>query len=267
MNPFFFGSSQRPLFGVYHPPRSRTPRPTGIVLCYPFGQEYMRAHRAFRQLANLLAKAGFPVLRFDYFGTGDSGGEGEEAEVAQWIADIGAAVEELKDTAGVTKVSIVGLRLGATLAAMAAATRKDVDRIVLWDPVVEGAEYVEALLRNRHSPFSNVPAHIANRVPRPDETIGTLGFPLTPALRSGLAGLDLGSITAPAAGRLTMIVSEERDEYVRLRTKLGERRVPSTFQHVASAGNWAEVDKYGAALLPQEIIQGIVTTLSGGGAS
>ncbi len=48
--------------------------PKSIVLCHPWGQEYLRAHRSMRQLGNLLAAAGHHVFRLDYFGTGDSGG-------------------------------------------------------------------------------------------------------------------------------------------------------------------------------------------------
>ena len=113
MNPFFFGSSEERLLGVHHPPRGRVPREVGVLLCYPLGQEYMRAHRAFRQLAMLLARRGFHVLRFDWFGTGDSAGAGEEGSIARWLEDARTAIDELKDTAGVTRVSLVGLRLGA----------------------------------------------------------------------------------------------------------------------------------------------------------
>ena len=81
MNPFYFGDSSRRLFGIYHPPKGQSPRSHGIVLCCPFGQEYMRSHRAFRQLANLLSRRGFHVFRFDYHGTGDSDGESTEASV------------------------------------------------------------------------------------------------------------------------------------------------------------------------------------------
>ena len=59
MNPFFFGESERALFGLYHPPKSATVRELGVVLCYPMGQEYMRAHRAFRQLALILSNFEF----------------------------------------------------------------------------------------------------------------------------------------------------------------------------------------------------------------
>ena len=69
---FFFGNPGSPLYGSYESPSASVRRDCGIVLCYPLMAEYLRSHRAFRQLAVRLAEAGFPVLRFDYFGSGDS---------------------------------------------------------------------------------------------------------------------------------------------------------------------------------------------------
>jgi alpha/beta superfamily hydrolase len=80
MTPLLFGSADAPLYGVHHAPQA-APQRTGIVLCYPFGQEYMRAHRACRQLAMLLAKKGYHVLRFDYSGTGNSSGDVDSASL------------------------------------------------------------------------------------------------------------------------------------------------------------------------------------------
>jgi alpha/beta superfamily hydrolase len=256
MNPFFFGSSQQPLYGVYHPPKARVPRRIGVVLCYPLWQEYMRAHRAFRQLAMLLSKAGFPVLRFDYFATGDSGGTGEEGDVARWVGDIGTAIDELKDMASVPKVSLVGLRVGAALAAAAAARRNDLDQVLLWDPVVSGDRFVEHVMA-RHGLSANGTA----------STIGVDGFPLTDAMRRGLRGIDLLEASAPGARELVVVVSDERDDYRALRDRLTQRRVKARYTHIASAGNWDEMDKFGSALLPQQIIQGIVSCLAGEGAS
>ena len=54
-----------------------------MVLCYPGGQEYIRSRRAFRQLAIRLSSAGFPVLRFDYHGCGDSSGDDDEGKISQ----------------------------------------------------------------------------------------------------------------------------------------------------------------------------------------
>ncbi len=258
MNPLYFGTSQRPLFGVYHPPRSRTVRPVGIVLCYPMGQEYMRAHRAFRQLANLLSKAGFHVLRFDYSCTGDSGGDTEAADVARWVDDLGIAIDELKDTAGVTRVSLVGLRVGGAIAALSRESRLDVDRIVLWDPIVDGAAYVQSLLE------AGGPS--AHQAASRGETIGVQGFPLSAGLRAGLAGIDLHALPTKGTARLTVVVSEDRSEYGALRDRLTERKIPLAYRCIPSAGNWGEIDRWGSALLPQAIIQGIVATLSEGSA-
>ena len=255
MNPFFFGNSKQPLYGVYHPPRAHTARPTAVVLCYPLWQEYMRAHRAFRQLAMLLSKAGFSVLRFDYFGTGDSAGESDAGDVSRWTHDIGTAIDELKDTAGVAKVSLVGLRVGASLAAAVAAERKDLDRIVLWDPVVAGKPYVEKMVLTEQ----------ADAGARRDATLGTIGikgFPLTSRMRQGLEHIDLRDLTAPASGRMIMTVSDERAEFVAFRDAMAGRRIGLTYRHIPSAGNWDEIDQFGSALLPQSIIQGIVACLT-----
>lgn len=258
MNPFYFGSSRRPLYGVYHPPKSRKPRTTGVVLCYPLWQEYMRAHRAFRQLAMMLSKAGFPVLRFDYFATGDSGGAGDEGDVTQWIADIGTAIDELKDMAGVPRVSLVGLRVGASLAAMAAVKRQDLEHVLLWDPVVSGDRFLQQVLATHAAPGASTEA---------GATIGVSGFPLTEAMRQGLSRIDLREAQTPAARELVIMVSDDRDDYRALRDRLGQRRVRARYAHIASAGNWDEIDRFGSALLPQQIIQGIVSCLAGEGGS
>jgi pimeloyl-ACP methyl ester carboxylesterase len=215
----------------------------------------MRAHRAFRQLAMLLSKAGFSVLRFDYFGTGDSAGESDAGDVSRWTHDVGTAIDELKDTAGVTKVSLVGLRVGASLAAAVAAERKDLDRVILWDPVVAGKAYVEKMVQTEQADGA---------APRggAQGTIGIKGFPLTSRMREGLEKIDLQQLSAPASARMIMTVSEERPEFVAFRDALAGRRIGMTYRHIPSAGNWDEIDRFGSALLPQSIIQGIVASLT-----
>ena len=54
--------------------------------------EYMRTHKAVRQLTMMLAKAGYHLLRFDYFGTGDSAGDGEDVTVEQLMQPAPAAI-------------------------------------------------------------------------------------------------------------------------------------------------------------------------------
>lgn len=259
MHPFYFGDSAAPLYGVYHAPREDRRDPVAVVMCYPFGVEYMRAHRAFRQLTHLLSRGGLHVLRFDYGGTGDSAGEGEDGSVDRWIGDIGAAVDEIRDTAGVERASLVGLRLGASLGALAARQRTDFDRVVLWDPIVSGERYAEELLA-----FADL--HGANgrngemRV-WPDRTVGIGGFPMTPALRAGIQGVDLAQGPPPNAARVDVIVSEERPDCEALSGRWSAAGVDTRYRCVPSENRWAEGDEFGSALIPQDIIQVIVESL------
>ncbi|MBK7659827.1 MAG: hypothetical protein IPJ28_12035 [Betaproteobacteria bacterium] len=71
--PLRLGEPPRQLFAMLQPAGGAAPRQHGVLLCNPFGQEAIRAHRLVRVLGDRLAAAGFAVMRFDYYGTGDSG--------------------------------------------------------------------------------------------------------------------------------------------------------------------------------------------------
>lgn len=141
MYPFYFNEQERPLYGVLHPSEGDDYREEGIILCYPLGQEYERSHRAMRNIANNLSQAGYDVLRFDYYATGDSYGDCTEGSLTQWESDICKAVEELQESSGIETVNLVGLRLGATLALRVADKIPHLKRCVAWDPIVKGDEF------------------------------------------------------------------------------------------------------------------------------
>ncbi len=136
MTPFHFGSANRRLFGIYDPPPKIGGAVRAAVVCHPSGDEQIYAYRTLKQLAAQMSKAGIHVLRFDYYGTGDSAGETGEGDIASWCGDIETAIAELKDMTGAKMVSLVGLRLGANLAARVAAMRRDeIDNLLLWEPL------------------------------------------------------------------------------------------------------------------------------------
>jgi len=136
MTSFHFGSRQRRLFGYYEPAPANLSKVRAVLLCHPMGNEQVFAYRTMRQLAARLVRAGFHVLRFDYFGTGDSYGDIGEGDLASWCRDIETAIEELKEITGATKVDLAGLRLGANLSARVAAHRpKEISKLILWEPL------------------------------------------------------------------------------------------------------------------------------------
>lgn len=247
MNPFFFGASERPLFGLYTHGKQQASAPsTSVLLCYPIGAEYMRAHRAFRQLNNLLNRAGMNVLRFDYSCTGDSSGDTADASLQDWLEDIDWAVQELKDNAMTDTVSVVGLRWGATLAALACSTRSDVDHLLLWDPILDGRCYFDELLGSS----------------RPSECVGVEGYPFMPTLIADLEAVDLRkTLEGTQMSKISMLVSQELPQYRELSTILSSRGREDHYEVVPSSGNWAQADPFGDALIPQNIIQAIVDRL------
>lgn len=252
MNPFFFGNSKNPLYGVYHGADNTSPD-HGIILCAPLGQEYMRSHRAMRQLATMLSRLGVPVLRFDYHGTGDSAGELVDVTPTQWIEDINLAVDELKDTANVATVSIIGLRLGCLVATHACKDRKDVTRLILWDPVVSGAAYISEL----KTVIDEQPENKLSNFIAADGSLHFNGFAMSPAFQTDLQQLDLGDSYPANVESVLQIVSHESDLYTDLSTSW-KQNSSFEYQHIDAPGDWNYVDDNGGILLPQPIIQCIV---------
>jgi alpha-beta hydrolase superfamily lysophospholipase len=141
---FYFESGGQSLFAWLHCATGFVAE-HGVLICAPLGHEQVHSHRALRHLADRLAAQGFAVMRFDYHGTGDSDGtEYDPQRLATWQANVNDAVECLRSRAGCRKISLVGLRMGATLAALY-AEQHEVDSLVLWAPLVKGRRYVREL--------------------------------------------------------------------------------------------------------------------------
>jgi pimeloyl-ACP methyl ester carboxylesterase len=264
MTPYHFGHGTRRLFGAYSPAQTGTGSAgrRAVVLCHPWGQEYLRAHRSLRQLATMLSGAGFHVLRFDYFGTGDSSGDMVDADLRGWVADIGTAMEEIRDTTGAARVGLVGLRLGAVLASMAAAQRpRQVESIVLWDPVVSGSEYRQELLDMQVW----TPQGLVKPIARPDHAGGgheVVGFPLTAGMATEIDSIDLPSLVPALPARLLAVASRPHPSWELLQRALDQRPSgPLPIEQIPCLPAWLEDEDSGAGAVPIRIMQRIVQWL------
>ncbi len=147
MVPISFGSC----FGWVHAGHAFSRATGDIVLCPTLGQEARHVHRQWRIMADRLAALGHTVLRFDYPDTGDSWREANTDLLELWIDSIVQAATFLHDR-GSRHITLVGLRLGATLAALA-QSRIDqahidyvrMDRLVMLAPVVTGRLYIREM--------------------------------------------------------------------------------------------------------------------------
>lgn len=118
----------------------------GVVIAGAHGFEDLCSRRFLKLLGERIAAAGCPVVQFDYPGCGDSAGDHfQPGQVKAWTDSIGAAADRLKHETGVREITIVGFRLGALLAPLAAARRGDVAGLVLLAPPASGKAYVREM--------------------------------------------------------------------------------------------------------------------------
>lgn len=110
------------LVGIVSP--AAQPGPLGVVIVVGGPQYRAGSHRQFVQLSRALADAGFPVLRFDYRGMGDSHGALRDFENAR--DDIGAAISALQAAQPTVRgVVLWGLCDGASAALLYLHERPD----------------------------------------------------------------------------------------------------------------------------------------------
>ena len=200
-----FGAAGRPLLGFYHPPKDGSWRGVGVVLVPPIGTDWTRSDCAYRHLAERLSRAGFACLRFDLFGTGDSGGdEFAPGLLASWLDDVTQAVRELRERSGAERISLVGLRLGATLAMLHAAKSGEADSLVLWSPYVSGKGFVGEVTK-LHKLYLRIEPELAGSTPLQEDGEEALGMFLPASLIADLSSIDLLGATSRPAKRILFI--------------------------------------------------------------
>lgn len=142
-----FDGAKGLLVGVLH--RSDAPRKDkGMVIVVGGPQYRAGSHRHFVLLGRALAAKGFPVLRFDYNGMGDSDGEVGSFEEVE--GDIRAAIDMLcREEPQLCTVVLWGLCDGASAALMYAGSDPRVSGLVLLNPWVR-SDQGEARAYLRH---------------------------------------------------------------------------------------------------------------------
>lgn len=144
-HPFYFGEQNQSLLGWLHSSDSVEPTDLCVVICAPLGLEYMNSYRSLRYLADYLALAGIPAIRFDYHGTGDSSGfNRQENRLTHWQQSISDASEKIKELSGAKKLAIFGLGIGGTVAATS-ELKSTADFLILWGSPDRGKRFAREL--------------------------------------------------------------------------------------------------------------------------
>jgi exosortase A-associated hydrolase 1 len=132
-----FGCEDEALYGILSLPER--PQRRGVLVVVGGPQYRVGSHRQFTLLARGLAAAGYPTLRFDYRGMGDSGGAIHTFEEVD--ADLRAAIDQFFALVpGMEEVVIWGLCDGASAALFYAHQDPRVTGLVLLNPWVRTAD-------------------------------------------------------------------------------------------------------------------------------
>ena len=209
----YIPSGDRQLFAWLHRPPVPAPAGWGLVLAKPFGFEALCGHRSMRAFAGMAASLGIPVLRFDYLGTGNSEEIDASADQIEiWARDVVNAVAELRRRTDVTRVCLLGFRLGALLSALA-ARRCQVDALALVAPVLSGPKYLREARTAQLAAEAAEAAHGGISASPPaavaDGAMEVNGFPLSAASVAHLSALDIDA--ADVAGIADALVIDRSD--------------------------------------------------------
>jgi dienelactone hydrolase len=192
-------------------------------------------------------------LRFDYHGTGNSAGDDSDPDrVAAWIANVREACVRARAETDRTRVCLVGVRLGATLAAL--ATRQvAVEDLVLWNPCISGKNYVREM--------QAIAMSVEDAESHADGLLESAGYVITADTLEALRRIDLKR-TPPVASRVLVLSRDDAAPPTAFCEALAAAHLP--VQLVPFAG-WQEmVAEHLYTVVPDAALAGIVEWAAAG---
>jgi len=144
---FFVNRRGQSLFGLAHLAATKAPCSTTVVFCHPISWEKQFSYRALCEFSRYLAAHGYSSFRFDAYGFGDSDGDLNDASVASMIDDTTDAIRQAEALTGCSRVVLMGVRFGATIAALVSDSTSASSDLILVSPIIDGNQYWREILR------------------------------------------------------------------------------------------------------------------------
>lgn len=141
------------LYGMTHIPEMPLRKKTAIVLLSPGVKMRVAPHRLYVKMADALASLGYPVLRFDFYGLGDSEGDVPEEllsnlygsiQVGRYVDDTRCAMRWMTEHHGFNRFILAGLCGGAITGLLTARADPQVEGLLaLGIPVILDSSDIE----------------------------------------------------------------------------------------------------------------------------
>jgi len=182
-------------FCVRRVPASGPVRGT-VVHAPAFAEEMNKARHVVAAGARALATDGYAVLHVDPFGCGDSPGDFGDASYARWVEDLVAAAQWAHAAHG-GALWLWGLRAGALVAAEALRALPRGTALLLWQPVVSGAQHLTQFLRLAlaggmlASDAERAGTRALKQTLQQGDSVEVAGYRIAPALAAGLGAAEL----------------------------------------------------------------------------
>ncbi len=201
------------LFRVLHRPQGQAR--AAVLLLPPCGDEKRAAYGACARLARALCAAGAAVIRFDYFGTGDSSGESAELTLSSMRDDSLAVAAELKELLPGTPLVLLGVRMGASLA-LETSVELGAEKVVAVAPLVSGSSWLRqergrkrlrrSMVRREMAAAGADLATLKEDAPPPGVAEDLDGLPVSEVFAAELEEFDLTSRELPSGSSQALLI-------------------------------------------------------------
>jgi pimeloyl-ACP methyl ester carboxylesterase len=156
-----------------------------VVVSPPMGRDARWIYRSMVIFAAALAARGFDVVRFDPAGEGESKDLPLDADQwGPWTTGLKAVTAEARRLTGARSCVLLGLRMGGTIARVAAEAA-EADGLVLLDPLATGAAWLQELTFLR--------AMFKEPAP-PESAVEALGLRVSHATKASLEAVKLAEL-------------------------------------------------------------------------
>jgi hypothetical protein len=152
-------------------------------------------------------------------GHGDSDGNFEDSSVETQLSDIQCTLLTLKEKAPhISEFGLLGLRFGATLAAVSAENLPDIKKLILWDPIVDGSKYMQEMLRINLTTQSAVYKEIRHtrndlvQMMKEGKTVNVDGYEMSYSMFEQTSSINLLQNNKKYAGNCLIVQISKKEE-------------------------------------------------------